>query len=160
MTGIFDLTEYTGAIDVDAQLLVDCPSRSPRSQRLILSEYAKKSETLENKILGRAGQQSAAYVSQLRVGQDASDMLWLASKTATWTPGAISSATAVTLAVAVAGAAVGDTVSCSALSDHDGCILTGRVTSADVVTLRFYNPTGSTITLTSLSVALIVSRFA
>jgi Pectate lyase superfamily protein len=66
---------------------------------------------------------------------------------AAYTPGAITAASGVTTTVAVSGAVVGDYVAVSFSNDLQGVTLTGYVSAANVVTARFQNGTGATVTL-------------
>jgi len=70
--------------------------------------------------------------------------------TATWDPGSIADGAIATTTVAVAGAAVGDTVGVGfSLAVPAGAFLSGSVTAVGVVTITLFNKTGAPLDLAS-----------
>lgn len=71
------------------------------------------------------------------------------SGTATYDPGNLLDGQGVTTTVSVTGAVIGDFVSVSFSQDLQGIALTGWVSAADTVSIRFQNETGAPIDLAS-----------
>lgn len=73
-------------------------------------------------------------------------------------PASIADGTGVTTTVSVAGATLGDFVLVSFSLDLQGIILTGYVSAADTVSVRFQNETGAEINLESGTITAVVIR--
>lgn len=73
-------------------------------------------------------------------------------------PASIADGTGVTTTVSVAGAALGDFVLVSFSLDLQGIILTGYVSAAGTVSVRFQNETGDAINLESGTITAVVIR--
>lgn len=73
-------------------------------------------------------------------------------------PASIADGTGVTTTVSVTGAALGDFVLVSFSLDLQGIILTGYVSAADTVSVRFQNETGAAISLESGTITAVVIR--
>lgn len=77
---------------------------------------------------------------------------------AVYDPASIADATGVTTTVAITGAAIGDHVLVSFSLNLQGIILTGYVSAADTVSVRFQNETGAAIDLASGTIDVVVLR--
>jgi hypothetical protein len=78
----------------------------------------------------------------------------------TYDPPAISSLSYLTQAFTVSGALAGDFVDCSFSQPLSGCILSGQVTATNQVTITIFNPTVSSVNLSSGTLKLRLTRSA
>lgn len=78
--------------------------------------------------------------------------------TATYDPGSIADGAGETTTLAVPGAAMGDPVQVSFSNDLQGITLTGYVSAADTVSVRFQNESGGELDLTSGTITAAVTK--
>jgi hypothetical protein len=164
------LTAITGAdsaaIPDDLELPLYQASGAPTGRKVTSIRLRKGAQTLENKTLGtgsavgEAATLLSVFASLLRVGSGNKDLTFLQHGSVTWDPALIAAAASAIQTVTITGAVTTDMALCNARGDHDGLILTCRVTAADTVTLRLNNVTAAGIDLASTVFDVIVLRLA
>lgn len=161
------LAAYSAAsLDDLTTVPVSTETQSPKGRGLTMLQLRSFAQTLLNKTLGAGSAVGAAatllpvFASALRVGSGNKDANFIQHGSVTWDPASLASVTAVTQAVVITGAVTTDLVFAQARGNHDGLILTARVTAADTVTLRLYNYTAGAIDLASTVFDVVVMRFA
>ena len=146
MTKVLTLSDVAAFDGTEVVYLVD-PSSTPRDRKATLNQILQA-------LL-------AARLGSLRISAagDGTQINAIYRGTVAGYTTAIAATTAATITLTVTGAAVGDQVLVSTTdADIDGLVITARVTSANTVTIRYYNPTAASRTAPAHTVAVTVIR--